>query len=80
MTRKTSKHNQAIEKKISDLSEQIRIHKNELSDKQKEFAQEKKDLQAVIDQMRVGGTDAQNAEVDRLKKDLEKAQKEVSIY
>ena len=41
-----------LEKKISDLNEQLRVLKLDMSDKQKEFAQEKKDLQNVIDEMR----------------------------
>jgi chromosome segregation ATPase len=85
-----------LEKKIKELNDQIRVYKNELSDKQKEFAQEKADLQTVIDQMKMGGeqvghhhdinatftpspspSQAANAEADKLKKDLEKAQKEI---
>ena len=53
------------------------MYKNELSDKQKEFAQEKADLQLVIDQQKKGGEEASNAELDKVKKDLEKAQKEL---
>ena len=53
------------------------MYKNELSDKQKEFAQEKADLQSVIDQQKKGGEEASNAELDKVKKDLEKAQKEL---
>ena len=44
-----------LEKKIKELNDQIRVFKNELSDKQKEFTQEKADLQLVIDQMKAGG-------------------------
>ena len=53
------------------------MYKNELSDKQKEFAQEKADLQSVIDQQKKGGEEASNAELNKVKKDLEKAQKEL---
>ena len=66
-----------MEKKIKELNDQIRVYKNELSDKQKEFAQEKADLQLVIDQQKKGGEDASTAELDKVKKDLEKAQKEL---
>ena len=66
-----------LEKKIKELNDQIRVYKNELSDKQKEFAQEKADLQLVIDQQKKGGEDASTAELDKVKKDLEKAQKEL---
>ena len=66
-----------LEKKIKELNDQIRVYKNELSDKQKEFAQEKADLQSVIDQQKKGGEAASNAELDKVKKDLEKAQKEL---
>lgn len=66
-----------MEKKIKELNDQIRVYKNELSDKQKEFAQEKADLQLVIDQQKKGGEEASTAELDKVKKDLEKAQKEL---
>ena len=66
-----------LEKKIKELNDQIRVYKNELSDKQKEFAQEKADLQLVIDQQKKGGEEASNAELNKVKKDLEKAQKEL---
>ena len=66
-----------LEKKIKELNDQIRVYKNELSDKQKEFAQEKADLQSVIDQQKKGGEEASNAELNKVKKDLEKAQKEL---
>ena len=66
-----------LEKKIKELNDQIRVYKNELSDKQKEFAQEKADLQLVIDQQKKGGEEASTAELDKVKKDLEKAQKEL---
>jgi hypothetical protein len=49
-----------LEKKIKELNDQIRVYKNELSDKQKEFAQEKADLQTVIDQMKMGGEQVGN--------------------
>ena len=66
-----------LEKKIKELNDQIRVYKNELSDKQKEFTQEKADLQLVIDQQKKGGEEASNAELNKVKKDLEKAQKEL---
>ena len=66
-----------MEKKVKELNDQIRVYKNEISDKQKEFNQEKADLQLVIDQQKMGGEQAANAEMDKVKKDLEKAQKEV---
>ena len=66
-----------LEKKIKELNDQIRVYKNELSDKQKEFAQEKADLQLVIDQQKKGGEEASNAELNKVKKDLGKAQKEL---
>ena len=66
-----------LEKKISDLNEQLRVLKLDMSDKQKEFAQEKKDLQNVIDEMRKGGDAAANAEIDKIKKDLEKSNSEL---
>ena len=66
-----------LEKKIKELNDQIRVYKNELSDKQKEFAQEKADLQLVIDQQKKGGEEASNAELNKVKKDLEKAQREL---
>ena len=67
----------AAEKKIVELSDQIKVLKNELSDKQREYVAEKQDLQRVIEEMRKGGTEAANAEVEKLRRDLEKAQKEV---
>ena len=66
-----------LEKKICDLNEQLRVLKLDLSDKQKEFAQEKKDLQNVIDEMKKGGDAAANAEVEKIKKDLEKSNNEL---
>merc|ERR1719438_376048 len=66
-----------LEKKIGDLNEQLRVLKLDLSDKQKEFAQEKKDLQNVIDEMKKGGDAAANAEVEKIKKELEKVRKEL---
>lgn len=66
-----------LEKKISNLNEQIRVLKLDLSDKQKEFAQEKKDLQNVIDEMKKGGDAAVNAEIEKIKKDLEKSNTEL---
>merc|ERR1719410_2171799 len=66
-----------MEKKIGDLNEQIRVLKLDLSDKQKEFAQEKKDLQNVIDEMKKGGDAVANAEVEKIKKDLEKSNTEL---
>ena len=66
-----------LEKKIKELNDQIRVYKNELSDKQKEFTQEKADLQLVIDQQKKGGEEASNAELNKVKKDLEKAQREL---
>lgn len=66
-----------LEKKIRDLNDQIKVLKNDLSDKQKEFAQEKRDLQNVIDEMKKGGDAAANAEVDKIKKDLEKSNTEL---
>jgi chromosome segregation ATPase len=67
----------AAEKKVGELTEQIRVLKAELSDKHKEYMAERQDLQRVIDEMRKGGTEAANAEVEKLRRDLEKAQKDV---
>ena len=67
----------AAEKKVAELTEQIRVLKAELSDKQKEYLAERQDLQRVIEEMRKGGADAANAEAEKLRRDLEKAQKEV---
>ena len=66
-----------LEKKISGLNDQIRVLKNDLSDKQKEFVQEKKDLQNVIDEMKKGGDAAANAEIEKIKKDLMKSNTEL---
>ena len=66
-----------LEKKISGLNDQIRVLKNDLSDKQKEFVQEKKDLQNVIDEMKKGGDAAANAEIEKIKKDLTKSNTEL---
>ena len=38
---------------------------------------EKQDLQRVIEEMRKGSTEAANAEMEKLRRDLEKAQKDV---
>ena len=66
------------ENKIKELNDQIKVYKNELSDKQKEFAQEKQDLQKALDELRIQSNNkTPNEEVDKIKKDLEKAQKEV---
>ena len=66
-----------LEKKISELNDQMRVLKNDLSDKQKEFAQEKKELQNVIDEMKKGGDSAANAEIEKIKKDLDKSNTEL---
>ena len=66
------------QKKIIDLTEQIKIYKSELADKQKEFQHEKQELQKVIEELRVakGGGDLP-PDVEALNKELSKAQKEV---
>ena len=66
-----------LEKKISGLNDQLRVLKNDMSDKQKEFVQEKKDLQNVIDEMKKGGDAAANAEIEKIKKDLLKSNTEL---
>ena len=70
------------EKKIAELSEQIKVYKNELSDKQKEAQHEKQELQKVIEEMREelkkgGGSGALPPEVEALNKELSKAKQEV---
>ena len=65
-------------KKIIELTEQIKIYKSELNDKQKEFQHEKQELQKVIEELRVskGGGDLP-PDVEALNKELNKAQIEV---
>ena len=70
------------QKKIAELSEQIKVYKNELSDKQKEAQHEKQELQKVIEEMREelkkgGGSGALPPEVEALNKELSKAKQEV---
>jgi len=77
------------EKKIIELTEQIKTYKAELSDKQKEFQQEKLELKKVIeeqrDQLKNGTTDTgdgsksttSNAEVEAMNKELVKAKQEI---
>ena len=69
-------------KKIAELSEQIKIYKSELNDKQKEFQHEKQELQKVIEEMREelkkgGGTGDLPPDVEALNKELSKAKQEV---
>ena len=69
-------------KKIAELSEQIKIYKSELNDKQKEFQHEKQELQKVIEEMReelkkAGGTGDLPPDVEALNKELSKAKQEV---
>ena len=70
------------EKKIAELSEQIKIYKSELNDKQKEAQHEKQELQKVIEEMREelkkgGGSGTLPPEVEALNKELSKAKQEV---
>ena len=71
----------AKEKQISELTEQIKIYKAELSDKAQEFQHEKRELQKVIEeqksQLQRGGGSASGPEQDKLSQDLMKAKKEV---
>lgn len=73
------------DKKLQELNEQIKTYKAELSDKQKEFKQEKQELQKVIEeqkeQITKGGepsekSEAPNADVEALNKELLKAKQE----
>jgi preprotein translocase subunit SecF len=73
------------DKKLQELNEQIKTYKAELSDKQKEFQQEKQELQKVIEeqkeQITKGGepsekSEARNADVEALNKELLKAKQE----
>lgn len=69
--------------KVAELQEQIKLHKQELEAKQKEFEDEKRELQKVIseqkDQLEKGGVaDGVPApEVERMNKELQKAQKDL---
>ena len=78
------------EKKITELNEQIKIMKAELSDKQKEFQHEKLELKKVIDEQREqiqkGGNNKQtpdgkqtapSPDVEALNKKLSKAEMEI---
>ena len=71
-----------------ELTEQIKTYKAELSDKQKEFQQEKLELRKVIEEQRdqlKNGTDTgdgsksttSNAEVEAMNKELVKAKQEI---
>ena len=81
------------EKKIAELTEQIKVCKADLEDKTKEFNSEKADLKKVVDETKEKLKKAEEnaakaaaattngekvpADMEKVKKDLEKAQKEV---
>ena len=65
------------QKKIIELTEQIKVLKADLSDKQKEFQHEKQELQKVIDEQKIQLQKGDTPDVEKIRKELEKAQKEV---
>ena len=76
--------NDDYEKKIEELTEQIKVHKTELADKQKEFAQEKEELQKVVEEQKqqlekgVSAVDGAAPEhLEKLNKELQKAHKDL---
>ena len=66
-------------KKILDLTEQIKVYKMEISDKQKEFAHEKAELQKVIEEQKsqIQKGSVMPPDFEKLNKELSKAQTEV---
>lgn len=70
----------AKEKKIAELNEQIKIYKNELADKQKEFQHEKNELSKVIEEQRdqlQKGPASGGPDTEALNKELTKAKQEI---
>merc|ERR1712154_110630 len=65
------------QKKIIELTEQIKIYKAELADKQKEFQHERQELQKVIEEQKLQLQKGDTPDVEKIRKELEKAQKEV---